>query len=130
MASRPLRSDPAAVVALLSGPGRSDFAQFLARQRWFAAKTRGVGTLAVRDWAILDAEGPLVLLLLDVDGDRYHVPVTVAADAPAGAPPRQAPALAGEFGGAPRKPPPATPAAGGVPRHPVAGTRWIGGAAR
>jgi|KBSSwiStaDraftv2_1062776.scaffolds.fasta_scaffold124785_5 trehalose synthase-fused probable maltokinase len=85
MASRPLRSDPAAVVALLSGPGRSDFAQFLARQRWFAAKTRGVGTLAVRDWAILDAEGPLVLLLLDVDGDRYHVPVTVAADAPAGA---------------------------------------------
>lgn len=85
MASRPLRSDPAAVVALLSGPGRSDFAQFLARQRWFAAKTRGVGTLAVRDWATLEAEGPLVLLLLDVDGDRYHVPVTVAADAPAGA---------------------------------------------
>ncbi len=81
MASRPLRSDPAAVVALLSGPGRSDLARFLARQRWFAAKSRGVGSLAVRDWATLDADGPLVLLLLDVDGDRYHVPVTVAAEA-------------------------------------------------
>ena len=85
MASRPLRSDPAAVVALLSGPCRADLARFLPRQRWFAAKTRGVGTLAVRDWATLDAEGPLVLLLLDVDGDRYHVPVTVADDAAAGA---------------------------------------------
>ena len=60
MASRRLRSDPAAVVALLSGPGRSDLAQFLARQRWFAAKTRGVGTVAVRDWAILEAEGDWV----------------------------------------------------------------------
>jgi trehalose synthase-fused probable maltokinase len=85
MASRRLRSDPAAVVALLSGPGRPDLAQFLARQRWFAAKTRGVGTVAVRDWAILEPEGPLLVLLLDVDGDRYHVPVTVAADAAAGA---------------------------------------------
>lgn len=85
MASRPLRSDPAAVVALLSGTGRSDLAQFLPRQRWFAAKTRGVGSLEVRDWATLDAEGPLVLLLLDVDGDHYHVPVTVAAEAPEGA---------------------------------------------
>jgi trehalose synthase-fused probable maltokinase len=85
MASRPLRSDPAAVVALLSGPGRSDLGQFLARQRWFAAKTRGVGAVAVRDWAILEAEGPLLLLLLDVDGDRYQLPVTVAAGAAAGA---------------------------------------------
>jgi maltokinase len=81
MASRPPRSDPAAIVALLSGPGRSDLAQFLVRQRWFAAKTRGIGTLAVRDWATLDAEAPLVLLLLDVDRDRYHVPVAVAPDA-------------------------------------------------
>ena len=78
MASRPLRSDPAAVVALLSGPGRNDLAQYLIRQRWFAAKTRGVGALAVLDWATLDREGPLVLLLLDVDGDAYYVPVTVS----------------------------------------------------
>ena len=81
MASRPLHSDPGSIVALLSGPGRSDLAQYLARQRWFAAKTRGIGALAVRDWATLDPDGPLVLLLLDVDGDRYHVPVTVAPDA-------------------------------------------------
>ncbi|MFI5375104.1 MAG: hypothetical protein ACHQ8D_10780, partial [Candidatus Rokuibacteriota bacterium] len=81
MASRPPRSDPGSVVALLSGPGRSDLAQYLVRQRWFAAKTRGIGALAVRDWATLDPDGPLVLLLLDVDGDRYHVPVTVAPDA-------------------------------------------------
>jgi hypothetical protein len=83
MASRPPRSDPGSIVALLSGPGRSDLAQYLVRQRWFAAKTRGFGALAVRDWATLDEDAPLVLLLLDVDGDRYHVPVTVA---PAAAP--------------------------------------------
>lgn len=81
MASRPPRSDPAAIVALLAGPGRSDLAQFLIRQRWFAAKTRGIGALAVHDWATLDADVPLVLLLLDVDGDRYHVPVAVAPEA-------------------------------------------------
>ncbi|HSE06577.1 MAG TPA: hypothetical protein VLK35_20685, partial [Methylomirabilota bacterium] len=80
MASRLLRSDPAAIPALLSGPGRSDLARFLTRQRWFAAKTRGVGTLAVLDWVLLDADGPLVLLLLTVDGDRYYVPVTVTTD--------------------------------------------------
>ena len=81
MASRPPRSDPAAIVALLSGPGRSDLAQFLIRQRWFAAKTRGIGALAVHDWATLDADAPLVLILLDVDGDRYHVPVAVGPEA-------------------------------------------------
>jgi maltose alpha-D-glucosyltransferase/alpha-amylase len=82
MASRPLRSDPAAIPTLLSGPGRSDVARFLTRQRWFAAKTRGIDTLAVLDWALLDSDGPLVLLLLAVDGDRYYVPVAVTADAP------------------------------------------------
>jgi predicted trehalose synthase len=81
MASRPLRSDPAALVALLSGPGRSDLARFLIRQRWFAAKTRGVSVVEVLDWAVLDLDGPFVLLLLAVDGDPYYVPVTVSADA-------------------------------------------------
>jgi len=85
MASRPLRSDPAAVVALLSGPGRTDLARFLIRQRWFAAKTRGIEAARVLDWAVLDPEAPFVLLLLDVDGDRYYVPVTVASGAPADA---------------------------------------------
>jgi trehalose synthase-fused probable maltokinase len=81
MASRPLRSDPAALVALLSGPGRSDLARFLIRQRWFAAKARGIAAVDVLDWAVLDAGGPLVLLLLAVDGDPYYVPVTVSVDA-------------------------------------------------
>lgn len=81
MASRPLRSDPAALVALLSGPGRSDLARFLIRQRWFAAKTRGIAAVDVLDWAILDPDGPLVLLLIAVDGDPYYVPVTVTAEA-------------------------------------------------
>ena len=78
MASRPLRSDPAALVALLSGPGRSDLARFLTRQRWFAAKTRGVAAVDVLDWAVLDPAGPLVLLLVAVDGEPYYMPVTVA----------------------------------------------------
>ena len=83
MASRPLHSDPAALVALLSGPGRSDLARFLIRQRWFAAKTRGIAAVDVLDWAILDPDGPLVLLLIAVDGDPYYVPVTVTAEAAA-----------------------------------------------
>ncbi|MEX2224624.1 MAG: hypothetical protein WEG40_22800 [Candidatus Rokuibacteriota bacterium] len=81
MASRTLRSEPAAIVALLSGPGRSDLARFLIRQRWFAAKTRGIEALDVLDWAVLDPGVPLVLLLLGIDGDRYYVPVTVSDDA-------------------------------------------------
>ena len=81
MASRPLRSDPAALVALLLGPGRSDLARFLIRQRWFAAKTRAIGAVDVLDWAVLDPDGPLVLLLIAVDGDRYYVPITVSTEA-------------------------------------------------
>jgi trehalose synthase-fused probable maltokinase len=84
MASRTLRSDPGAVVALLSGAGREDLARYLTRQRWFAAKTRGVGRVAVADWGVLDASGPLLLLLLDVDRDRYYVPVTVSSSAAPG----------------------------------------------
>ena len=82
MASRPRPSDPAAIVALLSGPGRSDVARFLIRQRWFAAKSRGVQSLGVIDWGVLDAAGPLVLLLLAIDGERYYVPIAVSAGAP------------------------------------------------
>src|SRR5262245_22088351 len=85
MASRTLRSDPTAIVALLSGAGRDDLARYLVRQRWFAAKTRGVDTVGLVDWAALDADGPLLLLLLDVDRDRYYLPVTISSSAPADA---------------------------------------------
>jgi maltokinase len=81
MASRPLLSDPAALAALLSGPGRSDLARFLIRQRWFAAKTRGIAALDVLDWAALEPDGPFVLLLIAVDGDPYYVPVVVTTEA-------------------------------------------------
>jgi trehalose synthase-fused probable maltokinase len=86
MASRPPRSDPGALVARLAGPGRSDLTRFLIRQRWFAAKARGIAAVDVLDWAVLDHDGPLVLLLIAVDGDQYYVPVTVSAEpAPEGA---------------------------------------------
>jgi trehalose synthase-fused probable maltokinase len=86
MASRPPRSDPAAIAVLLSGPGRADLSRFLIRRRWFAAKTRGIGALAVLDWATLEPDGPLVLVLLEVDDDRYYLPVAVAREAgPGGA---------------------------------------------
>jgi trehalose synthase-fused probable maltokinase len=84
MASRTLRSDPRALVALLAGTGRDDLARYLTRQRWFAAKTRGVSSVAVADWGVLDTDGPLLLLLLDVDQDRYYVPVTVSSTSTAG----------------------------------------------
>ena len=84
MASRTLRSDPRAIVALLAGTGRDDLARYLTRQRWFAAKTRGIGSAAVADWGVLDVDGPLLLVLLDIDDDRYYVPVTVASSASAG----------------------------------------------
>ena len=84
MASRTLRSDPRAIVALLGGAGGDQLARYLTRQRWFAAKTRGVGSVAVADWGVLDGDGPLLLLLLDVDHDRYYVPVTVSSSAAAG----------------------------------------------
>ena len=79
MASRTLRSDPDSVVALLAGAGREDLARYLTRQRWFAAKTRGIEAVALADWGVLDADGPLLLLLLDVDRDRYYVPVAVSS---------------------------------------------------
>ena len=84
MASRPPRSDPAAIAVLLSGPGRADLSRFLLGRRWFAAKTRGIGALAVLDWATLTPDGPLVLVLLEVDDDRYYLPVAVTREAEPG----------------------------------------------
>jgi len=77
MASRISLSSPEEVVSFLSGPGRGSLGNFLVRQRWFAAKARGLGTVTIEDWATLDAEGPVLLLLLRLDGERYYVPVSV-----------------------------------------------------
>jgi maltose alpha-D-glucosyltransferase/alpha-amylase len=83
MASRTLRSDPRGIVALLAGTGREDLARYLTRQRWFAAKTRAIASVAVADWGVLDPDGPLLLMLVDVDDDRYYVPVTLSSSAAA-----------------------------------------------
>jgi len=51
---------------------------YLTRQRWFAGKARGVDRATVEDVAVLDPAGPLLLALVDVDGERYYVPLAVA----------------------------------------------------
>src|SRR5262249_47915078 len=70
-------SSPGQVVAVLGGAARGPLRDFLVRQRWFAAKARGLQTVAIEDWAILDADRPVLLLLLRLDGERYYVPVSV-----------------------------------------------------
>lgn len=77
-AGRPTAADLVAAVTAAGEP----VAGFLTRQRWFAGKSRGVGSVRLRDWAVLDEERPLVLMLIDVDDERYFLPVAAgAADA-------------------------------------------------
>lgn len=77
MGSRMSLSSPSHVVDFLCGPGRGALRSFLVRQRWFAGKARGLETVVIEDWAILDADRPVLLLLLQLDGERYYVPVAV-----------------------------------------------------
>ncbi len=79
MASKVAPSSPAQLVELLAGRGLRSFKEFLARQRWFAAKARAIESVAIEDWTALDAEAPIVLLLLKIDGERYYVPLSVCA---------------------------------------------------
>ena len=72
---------PAEVVAVLEGDGGAALGEFLRRQRWFAAKARGLDAVRIEDWAVLDQRGPLLLALLDVDGERYYLPLAVSAAA-------------------------------------------------
>jgi maltose alpha-D-glucosyltransferase/alpha-amylase len=81
---------PADVIGFLAGPGAAALGEFVARQRWFAAKARGVRALGLEDWAPLRSVPPLVILLVNVDGDRYCVPLSVASSPPADARPRVA----------------------------------------
>jgi len=73
------------VVRFLAGPGAAALAEFLIRQRWFAAKARGIHTLSLADWAPLRSVPPVLVLLVNVDGDRYCVPVSVMSSPPADA---------------------------------------------
>jgi len=72
---------PSDVVAVLEGNGGAALGEFLRRQRWFAAKARGLDAVRIEDWAVLDQRGPLLLVLLDVDGERYYLPLAVSASA-------------------------------------------------
>ena len=74
----------AEVVAVLEGDGGAALGAFLRRQRWFAAKARGLDAVRIEDWAVLDQRHPLLLALLDVDGERYYLPLAVSASADAG----------------------------------------------
>jgi maltose alpha-D-glucosyltransferase/alpha-amylase len=79
--SGPGRVTPAEVVAVLEGDGGAALGKFLRRQRWFAAKARGLDAVRIEDWGVLDQRGPLLLALLDVDGERYYLPLAVSASA-------------------------------------------------
>src|SRR5262245_28594223 len=72
------------IVERLEGAALGELKAFLAARRWFAAKARGVGAVRVEDWAVLDADIPLVLALLDVDGERYYLPLAIASEAAPG----------------------------------------------
>ena len=52
--SGPRRVTPAEVVAVLEGDGGAALGEFLRRQRWFAAKARGLDAVRIEDWAVLD----------------------------------------------------------------------------
>jgi trehalose synthase-fused probable maltokinase len=86
MASRMSLSSPGQIVDFLAGAGLGPLKAFLVRQRWFAAKARGLRTAEIEDWTVLDASRPALLLLLRLDGERYYVPLSVcsAAGATAG----------------------------------------------
>jgi trehalose synthase-fused probable maltokinase len=81
MASKRSRSEPEEVVDFLAGLGLARLKEFLVSQRWFAAKTQGIHTVEVEDWTELERDGPTLLLLLRVDGERYYTPLSVSASA-------------------------------------------------
>ena len=72
---------PSEVVAVLESDGGAALREFLRRQRWFAAKARGLDAVRIEDWAVLDERGPVLLALLDVDGERYYLPLAVSDSA-------------------------------------------------
>jgi maltose alpha-D-glucosyltransferase / alpha-amylase len=93
MVSRTPRCDAAAVVEHLARAGAPALRAFVERQRWFAAKARGLGIARVEDWAALRDDPPLVLLLIRADAARYYVPVAL------GQPPLDAARTIGPFAG-------------------------------
>jgi trehalose synthase-fused probable maltokinase len=92
MASRTSSSERVpAILAFLEGAGAPTLGAFLARQRWYAARGRRPTRVAVVDGAALDAPAadwptePLaVLVLLEIDADRYYVPLVARSGSAVG----------------------------------------------
>ncbi len=78
-------SSPAQVVDFLAGAGLGPLRTFIVQQRWFAAKSRALRTVDIEDWAALDADHPVLLLLVRLDGERYYLPLAVCPAAGAAA---------------------------------------------
>jgi maltose alpha-D-glucosyltransferase / alpha-amylase len=72
------------VVAALRADGGAALKAFLRSRRWFAGKARGIEDVQVVDWAVVDSDGALLLTLLDVDRDRYFVPLAASSEESAG----------------------------------------------
>jgi maltose alpha-D-glucosyltransferase/alpha-amylase len=93
VALRTSSCDSVAIVQHLAGAGAPALRAFVERQRWFAAKARGLEIARVEDWAALREDPPIVLLLIRADEARYYVPVAL------GQPPADAARTIGPFAG-------------------------------
>ncbi len=82
MASSGPRCSARDLIDTLTGSGRDALREFIARQRWFAAKTRGIAAVRVEDWAALRERPARLLLLVAVDGERYFVPLAATPAPP------------------------------------------------
>jgi maltose alpha-D-glucosyltransferase/alpha-amylase len=64
-----------ALLDYLQGPGVLALAEFLAARRWFARGDHPIRRLTVTDWAVLRRDPLLLLMLVEVDGERYYLPL-------------------------------------------------------
>jgi maltose alpha-D-glucosyltransferase/alpha-amylase len=87
----PSLSLPGGWETLMEGPTRAALERrvlpkFLARQRWFGAKSRTLETVSIRDWVVLvDRPLPVFLVFIrayysDGASDRYSIPMALAED--------------------------------------------------
>jgi maltose alpha-D-glucosyltransferase / alpha-amylase len=77
------------IAGVLSGPGlellqEAVLPKYMARQRWFGAKTRTIQSVTVADWVLLPVEDAAILLVdvvyVEGPGERYTMPVAVRFD--------------------------------------------------
>jgi len=106
MVSNAIPSEPDGPASVLAGAQTmvrslietGALAGFLGRQRWFARGGRPASRLAPVDGAVIAGDPPLVLALVDADGDLYYVPLALRpAGTPATAPPEREVGRAGDW---------------------------------